>query len=182
MIYVSSYDTSLLRTAFCLAFFRFFRVGEFASKSLASCDSRPLQFNDVDIVCVDGCRQVKLSIRQSITDQLGESVTMLLPETGSAACPVYALSNFLKVRNPNTPQDSQLLFHFNGNPLTRYQFSVVLTKCFRFSNVRNGHYRSHSFPIGAAKEASMRGVPDDKQCGRWKSGVMQVTLDLFFFW
>ena len=97
MIYVSSYDTSLLRTAFCLAFFRFFRVGEFASKSLASCDSRPLQFNDVDIVCVVGCRQVKLSIRQSITDQLGESVTMLLPETGSAACPVYALSNFLKV-------------------------------------------------------------------------------------
>ena len=140
-----------------------------------------MQFNDVDIVCVDGCRQVKLSIRQSITDQLGESVTMLLPETGSAACPVYALSNFLKVRNPNTPQDSQLLFHFNGNPLTRYQFSVVLTKCFRFSNVRNGHYRSHSFPIGAAKEASMRGVPDDKQCGRWKSGAYASYFRFVFF-
>ena len=92
-------------------------------------------------------------------------MTLLLPETGSAVCPVYALSNFLKVRNPNTPKDSQLLVHFNGNPLTRYQFSVVLTKCLRFSNVLNGRYRSHSFRIGDAKEVSMRRVPDDKQCG-----------------
>ena len=29
------------------------RVGEFASKSLTSCDSRPLQFNDVDIIRVE---------------------------------------------------------------------------------------------------------------------------------
>ena len=113
---MSSYEISLFRPAFCLAFFGFLRVGEFASKSLTSCESRPLQFNDVDLICVDGCRQVKLTIRQSKTDKLGNSVTLLLPETGSAVCPVYALSNFLKVRNPNTLQDSQLLFYSMAIP------------------------------------------------------------------
>ena len=156
-ICVSSYEISLFRAAFCLAFFGFLRVGEFTSKSLTSCDSRPLQFNDVDIIGVDGCRQVKMTIRQSKTDQLGKSVTLLLSETASPVCPLNALSNFLRVRNPNTPQDSQLLIYFNGNPLTRYQFSAILTKCFRFSNVLNGRFRSHSFRIGAATEAAMRG-------------------------
>ena len=118
----------------------------------------------------DGCRQAKLTIRQSKTDQLGKSVTLILSETASPVCPVNALSNFLRVRNPNTPQDSQLLIHFNGNPLTRYQFSPILAKC---SNVLNGRFRSHPFRIGAAIEAALRGVPDDviKQWGRWKSGA-----------
>ena len=137
--------------------FWFFACRGFASKSLTSCDSRPLQFKDVDIIGVDACRQVKLTIRQSKSDQLGKSVTLLLSETGSPVCKVNALSNFLKVRNPNTPQDSQLLIHFNGNTLTRYQFSAILAKCLRFSNVLNGRYRSHSFRIGAATEDALRG-------------------------
>ena len=124
-IFVSSYEIGLYRAAFCLSFFVYLREGGFASKLLTSCDSRPLQFIDVDIICVDGCRQVKLTIRQSTTDQLGKSASLLLSESGSPVCPVYALRNFLKVRNPNTSQDSQLLVHFNGNPLTRYQFSAV---------------------------------------------------------
>ena len=106
----------------------FLRVGEFTCKSLTSCDSRPLQFNDVDVICVDGRRQVKLTIRRSKTDQLDKSVTLLLSETGSLVCPDYALSNFLKLRDPNTPQDSHLLSNFIGNPLTRYQFSAALGK------------------------------------------------------
>ena len=101
-ICVSSYEISLFRAAFVLLFLGFTRVREFAtcSKSLTSYDSRPLQFNIVGIICVDGCRQVKLTIRQSKTEQLGKSVTLLLSETGSSIYLVYALSNVLKVRNP----------------------------------------------------------------------------------
>ena len=148
-------------------------VGEFASKSLTSCDSRPLQFNDVDIIGVDGCRQVTLTIRQSKTDQLGKSLTLLLSEIASPECPVNALSNFLRVRNHNTPQDSQLLIYFNGNPLTGYQFSAILARCLRFSNFLNGLLGRTLFVLEAVTEAAMRGVPDDviKQWGRSKSGA-----------
>ena len=113
--------------------------------------------------------------RRATVLQLGKSLTLLLSETASSVCPVNALSNFFRVRNPNTPQpqDSQLLIHFNGNSLTCYQFSAILATCLRFSNVLNGGFRSHYFGIGAATEAAMRGVPDDviKQWGRWKSGA-----------
>ena len=98
MICVSSYEISLFRAAFCVAIFDFLRVGQ----SLTSCDSRPLQFKDVDIIGVNACRQLKLTIRQSKTDQLGKSETLLLSEIESPVCMVNALSNVLKVRNPNT--------------------------------------------------------------------------------
>ena len=144
------------------------RIGELTSKSLKHYDPRPLRRNDIDILTSLGQRQVKMTIRQSKTDQLGHSSTLYLSQTGGPACPVTSLAEFLAVRNHNTPADSQLLVHFDGNPLTRYQFTSVLGKTLKFCNINKGHFRSHSFRIGAATEAAMRSIPDVviKQWGR----------------
>lgn len=122
----SSYEADLFRAAFCLAFFGFLRVGELTSKSLKHKDTRPLRRSDIDIMVGSGRSQVKMTIRQSKTDQLGQSTTLFLLETGGPACPVGSLSKFLAVRHDNMAPDSQLLVHYDGNPLTRYQFASIL--------------------------------------------------------
>lgn len=66
----------LFKAVFCLAFFGFFRVEELTSKSLKSRDLRPLQFGDIAIVEANGCKHVKVTMRQSKTDQLGHSYTL----------------------------------------------------------------------------------------------------------
>lgn len=176
----SSYEVFLFRAAFSLAFYGFLRVGELTSKSLKSLDPRPLRLGDIDIETRSGHKQVKMTIRQSKTDQVGQSTTLYLLGTGGPTCPVTSLSKFLAVRHQNSSVDSQLLVHFDGNPLTRYQFSTILGKTLKFCNINKGHFRSHSFRIGAATEAAMRGIPDTviKQWGRWKSGAYTSYIRL----
>lgn len=153
-----------------MAFFGFLRVGELTSKSLKSRDLRPLQFGDIAIVEANGYKHVKVTIRQSKTDQLGYSSTLFLSETRGQACPVMAVVNYLKVRAQGLGQ-GQFLVHFDSKPLTRYQFSAILAKSLQFCEGKIGRFKSHSFRIGAATEAAMRGIPDQviKQWGRWKS-------------
>lgn len=167
---LNSYEICLFKAAFCLAFFGFLRVGELTSKSLKSQDLRPLQFGDIAIVEANGYKHVKVTIRQSKTDQLGYSSTLFLSETTGQACPVMAVVNYLKVRAQGSGQ-GQFLVHFDGKPLTRYQFSAILAKSLQFCEGKIGRFKSHSFRIGAATEAAMRGIPDQviKQWGRWKS-------------
>lgn len=67
--------------------------------------------------------------------------------------------------------DGPLFCHFNGEPLTRYQFSAILIKTLNLARVGGGNYKAHSFRIGAATALSMAGYSDDKvkEVGRWKS-------------
>ena len=85
-----------------------------------------MQDGDIEIAYGDGSRMVKLTIRQSKTDQLGLKTTLFLSETEDLAYPVSLVSNFRAVRT----QEYHTLgnFHFDGNPLTRYHFSSVLAK------------------------------------------------------
>lgn len=51
------------------AIFGFLRVGELTSKSLKSRDLKPLQFGDIAIFEDNWCKHVKVTIKQSKTDQ-----------------------------------------------------------------------------------------------------------------
>ena len=89
---------SYFRAAFCLAFFGFLRVGELTCKSLRGHDPRPLQDGDIEIAYVDGRRMVKLTIRQSKTDQVGRKTTLFFVRNG-----VSRVSSFIGI-------------HFQGSP------------------------------------------------------------------
>ena len=74
--------------------------------------------------------------------------------------------------------DSNLYLHFDGADLTRYQFSIVLQRALSFCEVK-GHFRPHSFRIGAATEAKRVGIHDDvkKNGGVGRPMLIRNTYD-----
>ena len=89
-------------------------------------------------------------------------------------CPVQAMYIYLQ----NRPiLHGQLFCHFDGTPLTSFQFSAILKKALNVLGVKNGNYKLHSFRIGMATTYAKEGVPDKKKTtknkikllGRWSS-------------
>ena len=58
------------------------------------------------------------------------------------------------------PIPGPLFCHFDGSPLTRYQFVVILKKTLLRVGDTYKCYSSHSFRIGCATNLSIEGVSD----------------------
>lgn len=93
---------------------------------------------------------------------------------GSALCPVEAVKGFMGIRQRGGP----LLVHFDGVPLSRYQFVAVFRKCLRALGLNEKEFSSHSFRIGAATEAARNGMDAEavKRIGRWESRRFQIYV------
>ena len=68
-----------------------------------------------------------------------------------------------------------LYCHANGKPITRYQFSAVLRKVLISDGIQSDNFKSHSFRMRAASEASVSGISDSKimEHGCWKSQAVK---------
>ena len=88
----------------------------------------------------------------------------------STTCPVKALTTYAEVR-PSYP--GPFFCHYDGSPLTRYQFNAVLKKVLQFANLDGERISGHSFRIGAASVAYGTGVPPEeiRAMGRWRSNA-----------
>ena len=161
---VSKYEALLFSTAFSIAFFGFLRIGEMIACGKSSDNSHLIHNTDVAIYE----QNVEITLRFSKTDQLGKSAKLLFyPSQEAHICPVSLTKQFLKVR----PKVQGPLFcHFDGQPVTRYQFSSILNKVVKFigSPLSQG-IKCHSFRIGAATLATAQCVADSdiKSMGRW---------------
>ena len=123
---------------------------------------------------------IKLNqLRASKTDQLGigTKITVLPVRESPTVCPVKAMQAYLAMRPKVT---EQLLIHFNGKPLTRFQFQAVLKKAATFLGLDTSRFSSHSFRIGAATTAASNGAPLDviMKKGRWRSAAVQSYIRL----
>ena len=104
------------------------------------------------------------------TNPVGPAQTIRLTRSRDTnLCPVTALQEYVAIR----PHSQPLFCHFDGSPLTRYQFSAVLRKILSFRGLHEYkyRYRAHSFCIGAATAAFELGVPavDIQRMGCWRS-------------
>jgi integrase len=169
------FESTLFSSAFTLAFFGFFRIGELttASKSDRAVDKI---INLTDIKLVDKEETLLIKIRYSKADQRGKGCTIKIKkQQPQTICPVLAFKRYLAVR----PKSGGSLFcHVNGLPLTRYQFSAILNKCLRMINPGLECYTAHSFRLGAASWAAKVGWSTDqiKLAGRWASEVYKVYI------
>ena len=172
----SKFESCLFKAAFTLAFFAFLRVGEITGGGQLS---HALKIQDIKFKEVGGYAGMSIHLRSSKTDQLGQGVTLFLAKTHDAAlCPVKFMEGYLNIR-PAWP--GQLFIHYDGAPLTRYQFSRVLSKAISFTEgLPISRFTSHSFRIGAATCAAMMGFSNEQiqEWGRWNSNCFKGYIRL----
>ena len=145
----SAFEASMFKAAFSVAFHAFLRIGELTNtKTTVS-----LHINDVQMES----HTVILRIAQSKTDQYGKGAKIILNATGKSTCPVFSMKSYLQIR-PNL--SGAAFCHFDGEPLTRYQFSAVLKKVLTILGYPPNRYTSHSFRIGAATCAATANIED----------------------
>ncbi|MEW8545794.1 MAG: tyrosine-type recombinase/integrase [Candidatus Thiodiazotropha sp.] len=127
---------------------------------------------------MEGPPALTISIRISKTNQTGPPTSIRIPASYDPSyCCFNAIKQYLSLR----PQGSHYFFtHQNGSPLTRSQFSGVLTKSVRTLGLPTQIYTSHSFRIGRASDLASRGVPVEviKKLGRWKSLAVERYIRL----
>lgn len=166
----SPYEVLLFKTVFVIAFFGAFRVGEMVAPNKVSASF--LRFSDVLVVG----DSVRIFLRRSKTDQSGRGrwVTLYIAPSG-VICPVFWVSQYLLVRPPGS---GSFFIHLDLSPLTRFQFSAVLSSCLKRLNLSGFRFSSHSFRIGAATEASLLGFSNDslKKLGRWDSNRFKLYV------
>ncbi|CAC5401663.1 unnamed protein product [Mytilus coruscus] len=164
----SHYESCLFASAFSLAFFTLLRIGELTADRSTDIGAHTIFINDLSLKFSNCKYELHLKICSSKADQRGISTTLVIPQREADLCPVSMLRAFLGIRYPVT--DKPLYLHFNGSPLTRFQFISILKKTLYFCGVKD-HIRSHSFRIGGASHYSRMGASDSeiKKWGRWVS-------------
>ena len=154
------YETSLFAAAYTTAFFGFFRVGEITSVKKGK-QGHEIQF---DCIKVSQNKQtVEIRLDHSKTDQMAKGTTVTIRNTnvGINIRPVDILLSYLAKRPKFT---GNLFCHYNGEPLTRSQFTGILKKALRLIGVDVTKYKSHSFRIGAATLAAAIGMSEEEIC------------------
>lgn len=169
------YESSLFTAAFSLAFHGFLRIGEIVV-TRSEYAGRVISVSD--LVVEQSKAHIRLTIRGSKTDQIQKGQTLLIPRTDSVVCPVVCIEQFMKRR----PRFGGPLFcHLDGRPLTRFQFSAILKKSLFLVGANYKLFNTHSFRIGAATSAAMRGFDSNSimSAGRWQSTAYKryVKLD-----
>ena len=169
-ISISYYDRLLTSAMYLLAFHAFLRIGEIAAATPAQ-SSTVLQFSQIAVTSSD-CSVVFHTYKH----YSGPPVTLSVPaHADSALCPVKAMRLYIAVRG-NSPGP---LFMFPGGaPVSKSFFSVQLKKSLTWAGLPHGSYKGHSFRIGAATTAAMRGMSDEEiqRMGRWKSQAFRKYI------
>ena len=165
----SSYYTLLYQSMFSLAFFAFLRPGEFTHSP------NNLMFHQVAIT------QAQLSVTFiKYKHHNGPPVTVLVQAQSSSPCPVGTLHKYLGVRG-QIP--GPLYINPDGSPISYHQFSKVLALVQSFTSFTS-RFHPHSFRIGAATHAALKGVPEEdiKRMGRWASFAFRKYIRIRSFY
>ena len=170
---LSQYDVVLFRGMFLLAFFGMLRVSELVGK-------HALQRSAVTIS--RGCVKIAFSNYKHKKGHL-PTVVMVQPSGDDRYCPVKVIHDLLAFPVPLDPTRSLFCFA-DGKPVSPRFFSAQLKQV--ISVALPGHTRvlsSHSFRIGGATDAVLRGIPVHvvQQMGRWSSSAWQSYVRPFLF-
>ena len=144
---------------FLLAFYAFLRIGEMTF-SLSSPDNI-LKISDVKI----RCQTVEISLRNyNHSHGQGPKRLILKKQSDKSLCPVTSLNNYLSYRGHLA---GHLFITQLGKPLIRAYFSVIFKSCLRATttSVKADEYNTHSFRVGAASWAAMKGMAESQRNG-----------------
>lgn len=155
----------------CTAFFGFFRLGELLLGSASAFNPRlHLAWGDVAVDDPQDPKIIRLYLKQSKTDQIGQGAHIVLGRTGRDLCPVTAIMGYIAGRGP---QPGPFFLTLDGHPLTKPTFVAEIRKILGTLGFAQHQYAGHSFRIGAATSAAVAGVEDSmiQVLGRWQSAA-----------
>ena len=174
--YPSTYFNTMIWAACCLAYFGLLRVSEFTTQSPDYINhSRDLLLADVALDSHTSPQMVRLTIKQSKTDQFRQGTYVYLGKTDHRVCPVMVLVQYLAKRGG---KPGPLFMLPNNKALTRENFCAALNKAFQELEMSPCTFNTHSFRIGAATSAKQAGISDSllKTLGRWRSNAYQKYI------
>ena len=160
------HDKRAFWCAFTFAYFGFLRAGEILTDAMSS----GLRPNDVQ---PDG-NNIVIFIAGSKTDQKRLGQRVMLRTTHSSVCPVAAYHKYRRsMVSLGLYSGARPMFRRkDGSSISQSMFRTQLRSC--LVGISNPQlYNTHSFRIGAATSAALRGYHSDeiKRAGRWKSGA-----------
>ena len=114
-------------------------------------------------------------IKLSKTNPFRHGVFIYLGQCDSNLCPVVAVVSYMVLRG-SAP--GPFLQFADGRYLTRDQFRENVRSALQRAGIDHSRYSGHSFRIGAATTAALRGLPDSliKTLGRWESAAYTVYI------
>ena len=111
---------------------------------------------------------LKIRLKRSKTDQLGQGVDIYVGRTGCSLCPVAAVSRYMVSRGG---EGGPFFLFTDGTPLTKARFTDKVRTLLQDAGLPYNHFAGHSFCIGAATAAAAAGLEDStiRALGRWNS-------------
>lgn len=162
----NTYEVSLFRAIFTLAYFGLFRISELVTIRGIPAGNHLLKEN-IKLAAEGGNVSVTL-VRTKATPK-GPPLTIKLGSELTPPCPVRTLSVYMSLRP--TIKSRVAFVHQNGDPATRQQVTTILHKCLLKLGYNTACFQSHSFRIGRATDLSIGGLAPESiaRLGRWSS-------------
>ena len=164
------YTSAILKAAATLAFFGLLQCGEFTSCS--NILDAALSRSDVTFFQQDACLGLAVNFKASKTDPFRAGCLLKICQIKGLACPVNAITQFLKLRSAlNLSVNSPLFSQANGRPLSRGDFVEFIRSMLESLGL-------NSRSIGGATAAAAARIPDrlNKTMGRWSSNCYQTYI------
>ena len=172
-VITSRYKQVMLRAMMVLAFKAYLRVGERVPGS-ARTGQNCLQRQDIslngDLISVS-FRHFKHSAKHG--PQSLQIAGGLIP--ASPISPASCIRDFLDVRGA---VQGPLFAYLDGSPMLRREFDLFLKNLIEFCGLSSKVFKGHSFRIGAATSAALRGKSDAqiRAAGRWSSDAFRKYI------
>ena len=119
----------------------------------------------------------KITIRQFKHNTSNRPFDILITgDDSSPFCPVASLLTYCRLRGD---KPGPLFCYRDNRTISVNQFNSELRRCLSFCGLDPQRYKSHSFRIGAACLAALKGFFSDAQIralGRWKSDAFQLFI------
>ena len=167
------YICVMLRAMMVLAFRAYLRVGEMVPRS-SRLGQGCLHFRDValngDLITIS-FRHFKHSGKQGPQSLHVDGQCVL----GTSIHPAKFLREFLHVRSTIM---GPLFAYADGSPMLRREFDRLLKRLLEFCGLSTTVFKGHSFRIGAATSAALRGESDAqiRAASRWASDAFRKYI------
>lgn len=157
------YDRKMFTAMYTLMFHAFLRIGEVT----ASCNNIPLS----QVTMYRSSVHLKFYKYKHHTGQ----PIILIVEAAKQNCPVQALTEYRALRSSKA---GPLFMFLDSQPVSSRYFTEIFNLCLSYLSLDKKCFKPHSFRIGAATHAFVRGVSMDKiqQMGRWKSQAFRSYI------